>query len=180
MTDAAAAILPVAETPTLVAYFQAFVPGDTSAKAVREQFLAVAPGHLAGAELIAVDRIPRRSDGSIDLVVLPAPGSAQQTSSDEYLAPRDELESSLVAIWEDVLGVRPIGVRTSFFKLGGYSLMIVRLFARINKALNTTLSPSPPSSTPLPSNSWLTSCAAAPSTMCSCPSRLKAPSLRFS
>jgi non-ribosomal peptide synthetase component F/thioesterase domain-containing protein len=139
VTDAAAAILPVAETPTLVAYFQAFVPGDTSAKAVREQFLAVAPGHLAGAELIAVDRIPRRSDGSIDLAALPAPGSAQQTSSDEYLAPRDELESSLVAIWEDVLGVRPIGVRTSFFKLGGYSLMIVRLFARINKALNTTL-----------------------------------------
>ncbi len=141
VADVAAAIVQVNEAPALVAYFQPFAPADNNARATRDHFQTVAPGHVAGAELIAVDAIPRRADGSADLACLPAPGSSKraETPSDEYLPPRDELESSLVAVWEDVLNVRPIGVRTSFFKLGGYSLMIVRLFARINKVLGTSL-----------------------------------------
>ena len=141
VADVVAAIVQVNEAPTLVAYFQPFAPADNNARATRDHFQTVAPGHVAGAELIAVNTIPRRADGSADLAQLPAPGSSKraETPSDEYLPPRDELESSLVAVWEDVLNVRPIGVRTSFFKLGGYSLMIVRLFARINKILGTSL-----------------------------------------
>ena len=141
VADVVAAIVQVNEAPSLVAYFQPFAPADNNARAARDHFQAVAPGHVAGAELIAVETIPRRADGSADLALLPAPGSSKraETPSDEYLPPRDELESSLVAVWEDVLNVRPIGVRTSFFKLGGYSLMIVRLFARINKVLGTSL-----------------------------------------
>jgi acyl carrier protein len=55
------------------------------------------------------------------------------------VGPRDEMEAKLVRIWEDVLGTRGIGIRDSFFSLGGYSLMVVRLFARMNKALGTSL-----------------------------------------
>jgi non-ribosomal peptide synthetase component F/thioesterase domain-containing protein len=141
VADATAAIVSVAGTPTLVLYFQPFAPADSHARAARDGFHAVAPGHVAAAELIQVDRIPRRADGSVALDYLPAPGASQQSasSSDEYIPPRDELESRLVQVWEDVLGIRPIGIRTSFFKLGGYSLMIVRLFARINKVLGSSL-----------------------------------------
>ena len=141
VADVSAAIVQVNEAPTLVAYFQPFAPADNNARAARDHFQAVAPGHVGGAELIAVDAISRRADGSADLARLPAPGSSKRAEapSDEYLPPRDELESRLVAVWEDVLNVRPIGVRTSFFRLGGYSLMIVRLFARINKVLGTSL-----------------------------------------
>ena len=141
VADVAAAVVTDGDTATLAIYFEPFGQSDSNARAARDHFQAVAPGHIAGGELIQVDRIPRRADGSVDLAQLPAPGSARQNlaRSDEYLPPRDELESKLVAVWEDVLGVRPIGVRTSFFKLGGYSLMIVRLFARINKVLGASL-----------------------------------------
>jgi non-ribosomal peptide synthetase component F/thioesterase domain-containing protein len=149
VSDTVAALLPVDGVPTLVAYFRTFESVSGTAlnaasdaiRAVRNHFQKAAPGHLAGAELIAVDSILRNADGSADLALLPPPGSAKPTdpAADEYVAPRDELESSLVAIWEDVLGVRPIGIRSPFFKLGGYSLMIVRLFARINKSLGTAL-----------------------------------------
>jgi non-ribosomal peptide synthetase component F/thioesterase domain-containing protein/acyl carrier protein len=146
VAEVVAAILPVEGVSTLVAYFRCYDPADGQsatdlARAVRVQFQSVAPGHIAAAELIAVNAIPRRADGSADLEMLPAPGAqkAGETSTDDYLPPRDELESSLVAIWEDVLGIRPIGIRTRFFELGGYSLIIVRLFARINKALGTSL-----------------------------------------
>jgi thioesterase domain-containing protein/non-ribosomal peptide synthetase component F/acyl carrier protein len=138
---AAAALVDVEGVATLAVYFQTFERNDDSARTVRASFQSAAPGHLSTAELIAVDSIPRLADGSADLAQLPLPGSGDPTpvSTDEYVPPRDELETNLVAIWEDVLGIRPIGIRTPFFKLGGYSLMIVRLFARINKALGISL-----------------------------------------
>jgi non-ribosomal peptide synthetase component F/thioesterase domain-containing protein/acyl carrier protein len=139
--DAAAAILPVEDAPALIAYFAAFDSSPETVRAVRHHVQTTAPSHLSAAELIAVPVIPRRADGSPDFTRLPVPGAARpaESLSNEFVAPRDELEASLVAIWEEVLGVRPIGIRTPFFKLGGYSLMIVRLFARINKTLGTSL-----------------------------------------
>ncbi len=53
----------------------------------------------------------------------------------EYVAPRDPLELQLARMWESILGVRPIGVRDSFFALGGHSLLVLQLMARIQKAV---------------------------------------------
>lgn len=52
----------------------------------------------------------------------------------EYQAPSDDIERTLVGFWEELLGVDRVGVRDSFFDLGGHSLIAVRLFARIEKA----------------------------------------------
>lgn len=41
----------------------------------------------------------------------------------EYVAPRNALEQSLAEIWEEVMGARPIGVRDSFFDIGGDSML---------------------------------------------------------
>ncbi len=49
------------------------------------------------------------------------------------------IESRLVKIWENVLGVRPIGVRHNFFELGGNSLVAVRLMQRIEQAFGKKL-----------------------------------------
>ncbi len=56
-----------------------------------------------------------------------------------YSEPETATEKRLVEIWEDVLGVRPIGVEDSFFDLGGHSLIAVRLFARIKRDLGVDL-----------------------------------------
>ena len=50
-----------------------------------------------------------------------------------YVEPRDDVERTLVDIWEDLLGVENVGVQDSFFDLGGHSLIAVRLFAKLNK-----------------------------------------------
>jgi thioesterase domain-containing protein len=53
--------------------------------------------------------------------------------STEYVAPRGTLEFQLRKIWQDVLGIEPIGVRDNFFELGGQSLLALRLFAQIEQ-----------------------------------------------
>ena len=131
----------VAGNPALAAWVTGRGGQQPSMAAIRAHLKSAAPLHLASAEIIPVAFIPRRLDGSADLAALPAPGSFPQPSIEEsgFVPPRDELERTLVSIWESVLGMRGIGIRTNFFTLGGYSLMIVRLFANINRTLSASL-----------------------------------------
>ncbi len=51
----------------------------------------------------------------------------------EFVEPRDEIEKTLVALWEELLGVEGLGIRDSFFDLGGHSLIAVRFFTKVKK-----------------------------------------------
>jgi acyl transferase domain-containing protein/thioesterase domain-containing protein/acyl carrier protein len=51
-----------------------------------------------------------------------------------YVAPRNDVERTLVGFWQELLGVSQVGVEDSFFDLGGHSLIAVRLFAMVKKA----------------------------------------------
>jgi thioesterase domain-containing protein/malonyl CoA-acyl carrier protein transacylase/NAD(P)-dependent dehydrogenase (short-subunit alcohol dehydrogenase family)/acyl carrier protein len=51
----------------------------------------------------------------------------------EYVEPRNEIESELVAMWQDLLGINTVGVDDDFFELGGHSLIAVRLFAKVKR-----------------------------------------------
>lgn len=53
--------------------------------------------------------------------------------------PRDALELQLVQIWEQVLGVHPIGIHDGFFELGGHSLHAARLFQEVERRLGRKL-----------------------------------------
>ena len=49
----------------------------------------------------------------------------------DFEAPRDEIEKSLAELWGKLLGVEGVGIKDSFFDLGGHSLIAVRLFNEI-------------------------------------------------
>jgi acetyltransferase-like isoleucine patch superfamily enzyme/acyl carrier protein len=90
--------------------------------------------------------IARRDDGQVDHAeaaghTLPTLDQARSESGEAFVGPRNDLELQLVMIWEEVLGIRPIGVRDSFFDLGGHSLSLARLFARIERAHDKHLAP---------------------------------------
>ncbi len=48
-----------------------------------------------------------------------------------YVEATTEAEAQLVAIWEDILNVHPVGVLDDFFELGGSSLLAVSLFVEV-------------------------------------------------
>ncbi len=53
--------------------------------------------------------------------------------------PRDEVERSIAAIWEGLLGVNNLSIYDNFFDIGGSSLIAVSLFAQINKTFGQNL-----------------------------------------
>jgi acyl transferase domain-containing protein len=52
-----------------------------------------------------------------------------------YVAPANELERTLVDLWQQSLGVAPIGTQDNFFELGGDSLIAVQLSDRLKRRL---------------------------------------------
>lgn len=57
----------------------------------------------------------------------------------EYVAPRDDVETELIRVWESVLG-REVDVLDDFFDLGGHSLLAGRLLSRVEDRLGVELS----------------------------------------
>ena len=57
-----------------------------------------------------------------------------------YTAPRTEQERKIVDIWQEMLGVEPVGVEDNFFELGGDSLVGIELVSRLSKELEQTVS----------------------------------------
>src|SRR5262249_51989505 len=69
---------------------------------------------------------------------LPDPGRAE-VGHDRFISPRDEVEARLAAIWEDLLAIRPVGVRDGFFDLGGHSLLAIRMLTRVEETFGRAL-----------------------------------------
>lgn len=97
------------------------------------------PDYMIPAAFVFLDAVPLTPNGKINRLNLPAPDKIRQALAETFVAPKDELELQLTKIWEEVLGIQPIGVRDNFFELGGHSLLGVRLFAQIEKIVGKKL-----------------------------------------
>lgn len=56
-----------------------------------------------------------------------------------YLAPRNDIEACIRDIWQDKIGVAPLGVHDDFFELNGHSLMAVQIITEIKRKLKVSL-----------------------------------------
>lgn len=56
-----------------------------------------------------------------------------------YIPPRDKVESQLVEIWQQLLGVVSVGVQDNFFNLGGHSILALQLFTQIKQVFGKDL-----------------------------------------
>ena len=77
--------------------------------------------------------------GGVLATAAPMPSQPRQASRTGYIPPRSELEQALVQIWENTLGIQPVGIHDNFFDLGGDSLVAVTLFDAIRQALGRGL-----------------------------------------
>jgi amino acid adenylation domain-containing protein len=97
------------------------------------------PEYMIPSVFIGLKSMPLTPNGKVNRRALPAPEGLEMAPVEEFLAPRNEVESKLVKIWEDVLNVRPIGVRHEFFELGGHSLLAAKLMSLIARQFNKNL-----------------------------------------
>ncbi|MCR8936092.1 amino acid adenylation domain-containing protein [Brevibacillus laterosporus] len=104
--------------------------GGTLTKVLKETL----PDHMIPSAYVVLDEIPVTANGKANRSKLPAPEWDAYTSQ-VYVAPRTETETLLVDIWTEILGFEAgqIGVNDNFFALGGHSLLIPKLLARLQQ-----------------------------------------------
>ena len=127
--------------PRLVAYVVAPGP-QIGAVDLRAHAAESLPEYMLPSTIVTLDRYPLSASGKINRRALPAPESLpSQIAPDhpEATAASGELETRLLAIFREVLRNDTVGVTDSFFRYGGYSLLTVRLFSRVDREFNVRL-----------------------------------------
>jgi thioesterase domain-containing protein/acyl carrier protein len=89
------------------------------------------PNYMVPSAVVLLEAFPLTPNGKVDRRALPAPKLAKLTEEETFVAPRLLIHQQLVQIWEELLDVRPIGIKDNFFYLGGHSLLAARLVDRI-------------------------------------------------
>ncbi|MEL6953691.1 MAG: AMP-binding protein [Pseudomonadota bacterium] len=107
--------------------------GVTQGK-VRIGLERVLPKYMVPARVVLLDSLPLTQNGKIDLAALRSWELAAASASEDLTPPQTPEEHRLVGIWEEVLGVSPIGVTTSFLDLGGDSLNAIRLMIEMERS----------------------------------------------
>ncbi|MZQ80584.1 amino acid adenylation domain-containing protein [Paenibacillus sp. 5J-6] len=113
---------------------------ECTAFELRAELLKELPSYMIPAVFVQLAYIPLTANGKIDRKALPAPADISLNSGLTYTAPSTPLQAQLVNIWQDVLGVKQVGIRDHFFDLGGHSLKAILLASRIHKQLDIQVS----------------------------------------
>ncbi|WP_335743621.1 non-ribosomal peptide synthase/polyketide synthase [Rhodococcus oxybenzonivorans] len=120
----------------LVAYVTAESALEVSV--VRAHASAALPSYMVPSAFVVLDEFPLNTSGKLDRKALPAPEFT--TTGTEYTAPRTPGEGQVAAVFADVLQADRVGAHDNFFDLGGNSLSVTRVAARLTELSGNRLS----------------------------------------
>ncbi|GIG60037.1 hypothetical protein Lfu02_44090 [Longispora fulva] len=121
---------------TLVGY----TVGAATAEELRTRLSGVLPAPMVPGVFVALPALPLTPNGKLDRAALPAPPRVATAAPRTALVPPDtsgvaSVLDTVRAIWQEVLRVGDIGSDEDLFDLGGHSLTITQISARIRKRL---------------------------------------------
>lgn len=96
------------------------------------------PEAMVPAALVEVPELPLTPNGKVDRTALARrePPAARLA---DFRSPEGPVAELLAAIWAEVLGVRPVSAHDDFFALGGHSLLVARVAARVRDRLGISI-----------------------------------------
>ncbi|MGC4088926.1 MAG: amino acid adenylation domain-containing protein [Polyangiaceae bacterium] len=120
----------------LVAYVSLHAGQGIEVSELRARLGAALPDYMVPSSVIVLDTLPLSANGKVDRKALP---DVELVTAARYEAPEGETEQALAQIWSEVLRVERVGRNDNFFDLGGHSLAILRVQARLEERLGVRL-----------------------------------------
>ena len=124
------------DATTLVAHLVPAAPHARDSRRVLDALTARLPAHLVPDALMWLDELPTTAHGKVDVARLPRPGRDDLAGDQSWVEPADRLEQRIAAVWSAVLDFERVGAADNFFDLGGNSLKLATLHARLLKELD--------------------------------------------
>jgi amino acid adenylation domain-containing protein/non-ribosomal peptide synthase protein (TIGR01720 family) len=88
------------------------------------------PDYMVPSAIVSLRALPLTPNGKLDRRALPAPDSLAGETESGYVAPRNEAERQLAAIWRELLRVERVGIHDNFFELGGDSILSIQIVSK--------------------------------------------------
>ena len=81
-------------------------------------------------------RIAETTGASTATTTSPAPASGGRAALPTPFVPPDtDLERTIAQVWQELLGIEPIGIQDDFFEAGGHSLLATQVMSRLHQRL---------------------------------------------
>ena len=119
----------------LVAYYVRAGGAQVAPDDLLERARAKLPAYMLPSALVELDQLPLTPNGKVDRRALRALETSTPAAAVEHVVPRNETERVVAEIWREVLRVERVPVDTNFFDLGGHSLLLAELHARLRAEL---------------------------------------------
>lgn len=132
------------ETKQLVAYVvankaqcgAALGEDDVNELNLREELIAYLEqsllSHKVPSAFVFLDALPHTPNGKVDRKALEAKDVPVQLTQ-QYQAPRNEVEQQLCQIWQKLLKLKKVGVTENFFAIGGDSILAIQAVTQAAK-----------------------------------------------
>ncbi|HYO15771.1 MAG TPA: amino acid adenylation domain-containing protein [Thermoanaerobaculia bacterium] len=139
----AAAVVVARGAGTGFAFLAAYVvpsagptPAAPTDAELRDHLRATLPEHMVPAFFVRLESLPLSPNGKVDRRALPEPQVPARSGGSRAATQVEEL---LAGIWAEVLGLDEAAPDDSFFDLGGHSLLVGQIAARVAEALGMDL-----------------------------------------
>jgi hypothetical protein len=114
----------------LVAYVQT---SEMNEEQLRQHCQSHLPPHMIPSIFILMKKLPLNANGKIDrkqLLRLNFRSLSLPTTEDWDEGSNDAVERQIQAVWCEILQCTHISINTSFFRIGGHSLLFIELYRR--------------------------------------------------
>ncbi|QHI35410.1 Plipastatin synthase subunit A [Kordia antarctica] len=115
----------------LVAYI--ISPEKEGIEHLRNHVSKYLPQYMIPSQYKYVQEFPKTPNGKLDRKALSFIQGASVRTTVAYVAPTNDVETSLVKIWQNILQKDKIGIYDNYFDLGGDSLKAVRISSEIQR-----------------------------------------------
>jgi natural product biosynthesis luciferase-like monooxygenase protein len=123
----------------LVAYLLPQPGLQPSSVTMRTYLLSLLPEYMVPSNFVVLETFPLTPNNKVDRKALPAPLLVVQVEDGVNTTPKNDIEQTLMEIWQKVLQISQVGTQDNFFHLGGNSLVAVRLIKEIFSVFNVDL-----------------------------------------
>ncbi len=97
------------------------------------------PDYMIPAAFVTLEALPLTANGKVDRHALPAPDRDGPVAGRPFAMPRTPTEELLAGVWAAVLRRERISVEDNFFDLGGHSLLVTQVLARVREIFGVEL-----------------------------------------
>ncbi|RAJ77625.1 non-ribosomal peptide synthase protein (TIGR01720 family)/amino acid adenylation domain-containing protein [Chitinophaga dinghuensis] len=106
---------------------------ELNAGELREFLSESLPAYMVPSHFVQLEEIPLTQNGKADKRRLPDPLGMEIESGATYVAASNEVEQQLIAVYEEVLKKKNIGIKDDFFVLGGDSIKSIQVVSRMKQ-----------------------------------------------